>query len=174
MKKNTIPRLNFYYSTVEKAYRRQRVHLIWMARAFGLDVFEAEDIVQDIFVSLLACVDRLDCTKPLNGYLERMLVYAVRHERLRRKACENFFSDSNLVQASKDRRGDYWAAEVTIREVLSGIASHEQQLLLACYRDGYNHEEVALMHGVSRRTYFRRLSRARSELRRSLRRDKLL
>lgn len=149
---------------VAGVYRRSRARLIWMARSVGLDVFQAEDVVQDAFFGLIRSVHRLDCARPLEGYLERVVVHAARHLRNLKKARVSLINHEKLDALYNAGKVDYWSAEVALREVFSGVNTHDTRILLARYREGVSYDELALMYGISRRTCLRRLSRAKANL----------
>ncbi len=154
---------------VAGAYRRSRARLVWMARSTGLDLFQAEDVVQDVFFRLVRSAHRLDCERPLEAYLERVVVHAARHARIPERGRVVLIDHDGLDALQGPVKGDYWLGEVAIREVFSGVAVHDARMLLARYRDGISHDELALMYGISRRTCLRRLARARANLARVLR-----
>jgi len=120
---------------------------------------DAEDVMQSVFVRLLANRTMLDGARSPEGYLRRSAVNAsidiLRQRRVRGETelGEHRGGDASVID--KER----------VRRALARLEPEHAEIFVLCYLEGYTYEELAEMFQLERGTIASRLFRIRAELR---------
>lgn len=155
---------------VERLYRRHRTRVFQIALRYGGgDAGFAEDVLQDVFVSALQVLDRLEDTDALDGWFYRVTtnrcLSRLRKERFLERSPFRFF----LRQGSEPPS----AAAVTelhddVRRVLArlgALSPKERVVLCMVHLDDKPQQEVAAILGLSKGYVSKLLARAEARLR---------
>ena len=129
-------------------YRRAR-HLLGSAE-------DAEDVMQDVFLSLAASLGKFDRSGPILNWLYRVTTNRCLDVIRRRRARCNF------TFRYRPQMKEQWVPEnaIVLQHVLQRCRPEEQQALIYAYCDGLSHDEIARILGVSPRTVGNLLRRA--------------
>lgn len=156
-------------------YRQYHKVVYRFARVMVGSVDAAEDVTQEVFVALLADLDRYDPQRAAFSTYLYGIVRNLTRERLRRDA--RFFPfdgvsapDSEApVTGPVDHLED---AELAgqVRRALRGLAASEREVVVLCDLHGLSYAEAAAVVGASVPAVRSRLHRGRQLLRRRLRR----
>jgi RNA polymerase sigma-70 factor (ECF subfamily) len=149
--RSQVPRL--YRELGPAVYRR-------CLRLLG-DRAAAEDATQEVFVKLLRDMDRLEDRETVLPWIFRVATNHCLNLRrdARRRGQDALAEDLDVVP---DARGDGPAAypdRQLAQAVLSRFDRETQAVAVGVLVDGMEHEEVASMLGISRRTVSRKLDR---------------
>lgn len=126
--------------------------LVWsLARRFCPDAAEAEDAVQEVFISLWKNAERFDSNKSSEVTFVAMIARRRLIDRLRRRgrsresAAEPDTLDV-MSSAGGPAPGDALAAADDARAALAALeelAPNQQRVLRLAIREGYTHEQIA-------------------------------
>ena len=131
--------------------RMQRV-----ARSLLYDEQECEDVIGDIFESLLN-----GQTVLLPDTEERYLLTAVRNrclKRLRHEAVKRAVDYEVSTEVEDDRLTDI------VEFAVSHLTEQEQRIFHLRFTDGYRYEEIAVAEGISRVAVWKHLSHVITEI----------
>jgi RNA polymerase sigma-70 factor, ECF subfamily len=142
-----------------------------MALHFTGDHGAANDVSQQVFITVYNAISRFRRESAFDTWLYRIVVNACWHEHRRRR---RFVSLDEVVEPPQPREAsverDYLRQE-RIQAVREGIASLKPKLrlpLVLRHLEGWTYEEIAAILGVSSGTVASRLNRARARLARQL------
>ncbi|MEP6880411.1 MAG: sigma-70 family RNA polymerase sigma factor [Dokdonella sp.] len=121
----------------------------------------AEDLVQDVFLRMMATVSKFRGDAPFGAWLKRMTINSTidvirRNRRLRAENASEFFDSLAGNEISAESRVDAWT-------LLMRLAPRERAVVVLHEMEGYTHKELAELFGQSE-------SYSKSILARSLRR----
>lgn len=121
----------------------------------------AEDIVQDVFLRMMASISRFRGDAPFGAWLKRMMVNSTidvvrRNRRFDGKDPEDHFAVMQAETSSPEARVDAW-------NLLMQLSPRERAVVVLHELEGYTHKELALLFDQSE-------SYSKSILARSLRR----
>jgi RNA polymerase sigma-70 factor (ECF subfamily) len=127
-----------------------------VARTLLYDEQESEDVVSDIFESLLN-----GQTVLLPDTEERYLLTAVRNrclKRLRHEAVKRAVDYEVSTEVEDDRLTDI------VEFAVSHLTEQEQRIFHLRFTDGYRYEEIAVAEGISRVAVWKHLSHVITEI----------
>lgn len=157
-------------------FRRYRPAIARYAGRLLGDDARAEDIVQEVFLSALRSIGRLDRPAGFRPWLYRIAHNtSVDHMRRTRRA-EEMSIDANLLPASEEirlfRRAPSTHAAVTqkedfknLREAFGGLPPSQSEVLVMRELEGLSYDQIAARMGTTRTSVESMLFRARQGLR---------
>ncbi len=121
----------------------------------------AEDLVQDVFLRMMATISKFRGDAPFGAWLKRLTINSTidvirRNRRLRAEDASEFFDSLVGNDISAEARVDAWT-------LLMRLAPRERAVVVLHEMEGYTHKELAELFGQSE-------SYSKSILARSLRR----
>ena len=126
---------------------------------------EAEDVLQNVFVTLIEMGFQPESTENLKGYLHQTAVNEarnlVRSRRRRNDGYEDveFLDDfASVDDANAGRRRE------ALLDAMAKLKPHELQVLTLHYQEGYSHAEIARMWGKTYDAVARAFLRAEKRL----------
>ncbi len=151
-------------------YRRYRERVVAIVRKVLRDPVEAEDVAQEIFISVLGSVHRFDGRAQLSTWLYRVALNRalnrlrdlVRRERLRSWSADAIraVTDELVEQAERSKQ---------IRRAVDRLQPERRLLVTLRDIEGKSYEEIARIARLPAGTVKSRLHRARAELAETLR-----
>jgi RNA polymerase sigma-70 factor (ECF subfamily) len=133
-----------------------------LVRVLGLDQ-EVPDLLQDVFLTALSTIGKLDDPRALRGWLTSIAVHSARgliRKRARRRIL-GFVDPERLDQEIGPASGaDSHEAIRALYSVLAELPADERIVFALRFVDGMDLYEVASACGVSRATVSRRLEKA--------------
>src|SRR6267143_4552937 len=149
-------------------YRMHGRALFRLARRLSASVEDAEDVLHDLFVGLPEAVRKFDGRGSLEGWLKRVLVrLALMRQRAQRRRREVAFDDQMPGSAARHTPAESGAWDV--QRVVAGLPEDLRAVLVLRQTEGYSHNEIAAMLGITPGASRVRLSRAVKLLRAALR-----
>ena len=139
--------------------RMQRV-----ARSLLYDEQECEDVIGDIFESLLS-----GQTVLLPGSEERYLLTSVRNrclKRLRHEAIARATAEKHESAALDESAADDERLTDIVEFVVGHLSPQEQRIFNLRFTDGCSYEEIAAQEGISRVAVWKHLSHIITEIKR--------
>jgi len=132
---------------------------------------DAEDVVHDLFVGLPEALGRYDDRGKLDAWLTRIIVRLalmhVRSERRRRtEVLPDTLPDTSDVMAT-DRAGSVLELNA-LQDAVMSLPDELRTVFVLKHVEGYAHDEIATLLGISNGASRVRLNRAVAMLRRSL------
>jgi RNA polymerase sigma-70 factor (ECF subfamily) len=141
-----------------------------VARAVLRDAQDADDAVQDAFLSALRNVGRYDATRPFGPWLLRIVSNAaldrLRRERVR--TTEAITLDVAAREAGPDRLADRSALLDALRAALATLPERQRVAVVLFDVEGYSHGEIAEILGIPEGTVRSHVFHARRALRAAL------
>lgn len=136
------------------------------------DLDEAEEIVQDVFVSLWKRRRKLVVTSGLNHYLAASVKYQVMKvlaDRRKRLALEDYSLNSQLASDdSAHRYLDFEELQSQLSKLVSSLPDKCRIVYQLSRETGYSHKEIAAEMDISEKTVEAHISRALRTIRRGL------
>ena len=142
--------------TIERLFKQHYAKMQQVARTLLYDEQESEDVVSDIFESLLN-----GQTVLLPDTEERYLLTAVRNrclKRLRHEAVKRAVDYEVSTEVEDDRLTDI------VEFAVSHLTEQEQRIFHLRFTDGYRYEEIAVAEGISRVAVWKHLSHVITEI----------
>jgi RNA polymerase sigma-70 factor (ECF subfamily) len=142
--------------TIERLFKQHYAKMQRVARTLLYDEQESEDVVSDIFESLLN-----GQTVLLPDTEERYLLTAVRNrclKRLRHEAVKRAVDYEVSTEVEDDRLTDI------VEFAVSHLTEQEQRIFHLRFTDGYRYEEIAVAEGISRVAVWKHLSHVITEI----------
>ena len=142
--------------TIERLFKQHYAKMQRVARTLLYDEQESEDVVSDIFESLLN-----GQTVLLPDTEERYLLTAVRNrclKRLRHEAVKRAVDYEVSTEVEDDRLTDI------VEFAVSHLTEQEQRIFHLRFTDGYRYEEIAVAEGISRVAVYDRKMRLEAGL----------
>jgi RNA polymerase sigma-70 factor (ECF subfamily) len=146
-----------------------------LRRSFGNDP-EVEDLVNDVFISLLESAPRIRSRDAVGSYVIAVTMNATRREirkRIRRRRVAPVVAD-DAVEPSAPHDVEASAAVLRLEAVLGELSSSERAAFTARWIQGMRIAEVAAVLNTSIATTKRRIHAATCKLTKRLGRDVLL
>lgn len=141
-----------------------------VARAVLRDPQDADDAVQDAFLSALRNLGRYDATRPFGPWLLRIVSNAaldrLRRERVR--ATEAIAPEVAARDAAPDRLADRAALSDALRAALATLPERQRVAVVLFDVEGYSHGEIAEILGIPEGTVRSHVFHARRTLRAAL------
>ena len=142
--------------TIERLFKQHYAKMQRVARNLLYDEQDSEDVVSDIFESLLN-----GQTVLLPDTEERYLLTAVRNrclKRLRHEAVKRAVDYEVSTEVEDDRLTDI------VEFAVSHLTEQEQRIFHLRFTDGYRYEEIAVAEGISRVAVWKHLSHVITEI----------
>ncbi len=152
--------------TIERLFKQHYAKMQRVARTLLYDEQDSEDVVSDIFESLLN-----GQTVLLPDTEERYLLTAVRNrclKRLRHEAIKRDVEYEMSAEGLEDER-----LTDIVEFVVSHMTAQEQRIFHLRFTDGYRYEEIAVAEGISRVAVWKHLSHVITEIKRQFNPRKL-
>jgi RNA polymerase sigma-70 factor, ECF subfamily len=147
-------------------YRRHGAALFRLARRLTVSVEDAEDVLHDLFVGLPESIHKYEGRGSLIGWLKRVLVrltfMRLRAERRRHEV------DLHDGIPETDRRADE-AGRMDVERAMATLPPDIRTVLVLRQTEGFSHQEIATLLGITPGASRVRLSRAVTFLREALR-----
>ena len=139
-------------------YRLHGTALFRLARRLTASVEDAEDVLHDLFVGLPESIHKYDGRGSLIGWLKRVLarlaLMRLRAERRRREvALPEGIAEASIGAADMVGRWD-------VERVSATLPAELRAVLVLRQTEGYSHEEIAALLGITPGASRVRLSRA--------------
>jgi len=144
------------------------------------DQFEADDLLQEIFILVHRKCSRFDSAKASARFWILQMTYHRAITRRRYLSCRHFYTQVDLedVEAQLlDSRNDLERLEewldsdfrhFELQKLVAGLSDNQQKTLRLCFFEGYTLDEIALQLGQSkenvRHHYFRGLDKLRKQI----------
>lgn len=161
-------------AALEEVYRRFHVIVYTLCLRMTRNVAEAEDISQDVFVNLPRALGSFRGEAALSTWIHRVTVNrvlmhfrkaVVRYE----QTTEDGAPPAEKFEAGAEEPGRRSADRVTLEQAIVRLPPGYRAVFVLHDVEGYEHEEVARMCGISSGTSKSQLHKARMRLRRMLR-----
>ena len=148
---------------IQRLFRQHYAKMYRVARAILYDEQESEDVISDIFESLLHRHIVL-----LPGREESYLLKSVRNQCYKRLRHEEVKQQINK-QLLTEHFSDADSENMRLIEIDEFVASHlslqEQRIFHLRFNDGYSYEEIATSEGIGRVAVWKHLSHALNQIR---------
>ncbi|MBI3982644.1 MAG: sigma-70 family RNA polymerase sigma factor [Gemmatimonadetes bacterium] len=141
-----------------------------VARAVLRDPADADDAVQDAFLSALRNLGRFDASRPFGPWLLRIVANAAtdRMRRERVRAMEDLAPEVASRDAGPDRLTDRSAMFEALRGALEKLPERQRMAVVLFDVEGYSHGEIAEILGIPEGTVRSHVFHARRSLREAL------
>ncbi|MEZ4453277.1 MAG: sigma-70 family RNA polymerase sigma factor [Nannocystaceae bacterium] len=151
-------------ATIDRLYRRHHRDVFRLALRYGLgDAAWAEDVVQDVFITLVDALDRLGDHDELGGWLYRVTTHRclrkLRRERFLRLPVVRWLLEA--AQPPRSLEGQIFARHdlERARRILEGLPPRERVVVSMVHLDGRSQREVCETLGLSKGYVSRLLAR---------------
>ena len=147
---------------IQQLFKQHYAKMYRAARTFLYDEQESEDVVCDIFESLLC-----GHTELLSGNEECYLLTSVRNrclKRLRHEAIQRNASESRTFDAFDNPDEEDERLTDIVEFVLGHLSAQEQSIFRLRFSEGYSYEEIASVMGISRVAVWKHLSHIITEI----------
>jgi RNA polymerase sigma-70 factor, ECF subfamily len=157
-------------SALTALYERFGAQVYAIAARLLADAADAEDIVQEVFIRLPEALRSFDGRGDFGAWLRRVTTRtALMALRARSRRRESF--GEVLERVAGRHRVDAVIDKVTVDEALAALTPALRVVVVLKEIEGYSHDEIASLLGISRAASEVRLFRATRALRRLLRDD---
>ena len=127
-------------------------------------VDEAEDVMQEAFLTAFRKIDTYKGEVSFGVWLKRIIVNrSLDYLRKRRVEFEEITSEHPIYEEDNDNQPEYTVEEV--KAAISQMSDGYRTILSLILLEGYDHEEVSEILGISNVTSRTQLSRAKQHLR---------
>lgn len=155
------------HAGLDTLYRRYRTQARRTAsRFYPFDAAEAEDVVQDVFVSLCETIDRIDVSRPMAGWIGRATTNRCHDRRRREFVTQETLRANTLTGVTSELE-----ARIEGRDALSHILSalrrlpvQQARVFQEHYLQGVEQKTIAEQLGVTNGYVSKMLKMARSAL----------
>lgn len=152
-----------------RIFEKYRRYLLKIARGLVTDASQAEDVVQDVFVSLVGARASLRVDGNLRGYLVRCLINRVADLKRGRQASS---LASDQVAGVDGDQPERWVVQdeemVRVNEALARLPDDQRLTITLHVRGGLRFREIARLEDVSINTVQSRYRYGLAKLRRLL------
>ena len=159
-------------AALEEVYRRFHTIVYTLCLRMTRNVAEAEDISQDVFVSLPRALASFRGEAALSTWIHRVTVNRVlmhfRKRRKREQTTDDGEVPGQIVQGTEHPSRMQVIDKITLDNALARLPPGYRAVFVLHDVEGYEHEEVARMCGISPGTSKSQLHKARMRLRRML------
>lgn len=141
------------------------------------DSMEAEDVMQEAFLSAFEKINTYSGTVSFGAWLKRIVVNRSLDALGRRKAIFEELDSYTGIRDDSNEDAEYWKeTETRVEEVKAAIERLPggYRVILSLYLiEGYDHDEIAEMLNISSSTSRSQLSRAKQKLVSEMKKDKI-
>ena len=142
-------------------YDRYAAGVHRLARSLLRSAAEAEDVVQDVFVGLPRALRSYAGRGPLEAWIQRM---AARTALMRMRASRRRREDELAPDAAPRAAGDSPVDRVALERALAALPDALRVVFVLKVVEGYSHDEIAALVGITVEASKVRLFRARKSL----------
>lgn len=152
----------------EVLYRKYADKMFNVCLTYTKDEDEACDVLQDGFIRVFGSLSSFTNNGSFEGWVRKIMVNtAITHYRKKRRETENLSLYKNYIEPAVDNILDSFNSDAIIEMVTS--LPEKAGLVLKLYAvEGYNHQEIADLMGISVGTSKSQLNRARFLLKESM------
>jgi RNA polymerase sigma-70 factor (ECF subfamily) len=136
-------------------------------RLLGGDTADAEDVVHDAWIRAAARLDTFAGRSSLRTWLCGIVVNCVR-ERTRARGRDEPLPEDDRAPAADDAELTGTFDRIELQRALAGLAAGYREVVVLHDVEGYTHEEIGELLGVTAGTSKSQLARGRRALRRAL------
>lgn len=150
----------------ELLYRRWFSYAMSVCIRYTKDEYEAMETVNDSFMKVIGNADQYDGTKPFRAWYGRILVNSA-IDNYRRNAKHNFHMPLSEIETTEEAEPQV-NAELSAQEILSlfnQLPDNYKVTFNLFEIEGYSHEEIGQMLGISASSSRSNLARAKKMLR---------
>ncbi|UCH61921.1 MAG: RNA polymerase sigma-70 factor [Fidelibacterota bacterium] len=155
----------------ERLFRTYCGPLVNFARRFGLDLPVAENIVQDVFLSVWTRRTQLDPVAAIRAYLytavRNQALKQLRHEKVEQRSREAM-STSRLAEDTPEKNWSQQELAGEIRSAVDQLPQRCRTIFTMSRYDNLTYGEIAQILGISVKTVETQMGRALKSLRSSL------
>ena len=143
-------------AALESIYIKYRPRLMATVCSYTLDSHQAEDILHDVFLSVLSRIEKCDITHSLYGYLRAGALNGIRDAARRRyrqetktlsrmpsTTCVPLCPCEDSIRSEESRRAE---------ELLGLLPASQREVVSMRVREGLKFDEIAQVQGVSSST----------------------
>lgn len=152
-----------------RVYEKYRDDLVRIAAGLVNDVSAAEDIVQEVFVTLVHSAGKNEIRRNLKGYLISCVVNKIRNL-YRTKASQGFVNLSEIEPAvsNLDSPDEYAACDEVFKQLyraIAGLPYEQKEVVLLHIQGKLKFREIAKLQNVSIKTVLSRYNYGLTKLR---------
>ncbi|MBN2890236.1 MAG: RNA polymerase sigma-70 factor [Bacteroidales bacterium] len=156
----------------EQIFKEYYSELCGFANKFMLDIYDAEEIVQDVFVSIWNNKETIDINVSLKSYLyssvKNSCLNKKKHIKIREKYKEH--NEREMEQSSVNTDDEYNATEldIKIRSVIENMPIQRRKIFVMSRYEGLKYKEIAEALNISIKTVENQMGSALKFLRKEL------
>ena len=140
---------------LESIYIKYRPRLMATVCSYNLDRHRAEDILHDVFLSVLRRIEKCEITHSLYGYLRAGALNGIRDMARRRFRQETFIASSEVspcVPCSPCEHSILSEESQRVHELLDLLPDSQREVVCMRIKEGLKFEEIAQAQGISSST----------------------
>jgi RNA polymerase sigma-70 factor, ECF subfamily len=149
-------------------YRLHGAALFRLARRLTTSIQDAEDVLHDLFVGLPESIHKYEGRGSLIGWLKRVLV-RLTFMRLRAERRRHEVDLHEEISETRAGRAPYDIGRLDVERVMATLPPDIRTVLVLHQTEGYSHQEIAALLGITPGASRVRLSRAVTLLKEALR-----
>lgn len=153
---------------VRRLFMQHYAKMRRVARSLLFDEQESEDVVSDIFESLLRRQTEL-----VPGTEESYLMTGVRNQCLKRLRHEAIVRSSSLPTPAMGEEMEDERMTDIVEFVVGHLSEQEQRIFRLRFTDGYSYEDIARAEGISKVAVWKHLSHVVTEIKKRFNPQKL-
>ncbi len=144
-----------------RTHQQRVAHLAQRLLGWGHDV---EDVVQEVFVSVLQHIPRFRGESRLSTWLYRITVNECRRQQRRRRLRLRFW-ERESVRVAEPQHDDRRERHARVRDAVAGLPVRDREVVVLRYLEELSIPEMSEILGLARNAVEVRLTRARQRLR---------
>ena len=127
---------------------------------------DAVEVLNDAFMKVFSNIDRFDTSRPFKAWLRRILVNTC-IDHIKKNAKHNYLADISEAQLSQTNllAPDHDLSYDEVMEKVNQLSPAYKAVFNLYVIDGYKHQEIAEMLGITESTSKANLTRAKASLR---------
>lgn len=157
-----MPLSSTYSHTIEALYDEHYHDMLYFLKSLTADHQLAEDIVQDVFLTLIKKIETVDIR-----HVKRFLIKSAKNRLIDyyRKSKPQLCGDERLTGAinSSETFEPSLEEKEQIDDVLNRLPMHYRQVIIARDYYGYSYEDIAILTGVTQSSVKTKIFRARRQ-----------
>jgi RNA polymerase sigma-70 factor (ECF subfamily) len=157
----------------EELFHRYKKKLYYFSLRYVDDIFDAEELVQTVFINLWEHRCNLDDSQSVRNYLYKSAVNLI-YNNLRKKAIRRNYLKAEMLKPEKSENNTYdhlfyLDLEKEINKIIISLPLQQQKIFNLSRFDGLSHQEIAGKLKLSVRTVENQIYRVTKILREHLR-----
>lgn len=141
-------------------------------RSFVRDSYIAENVLQDVFISIWETRYNIDETLEIGSLLYRIAknksLNALRKEVNKRVCMEYLSAASSSADSTTEIRIDYEELEFFVRKFIRELPDRRREIFLCSFDEGLSYKEIALKLSISENTVDTQIRNAHEYLRKKI------